>query len=168
MQEISIDLAQEKALSWHKQGENWHFHVFFPECIFNTQGNQYAMVLENRTTDQTYVAYSERGFAKVSQELLKLHYGDNILDKERAITLAKEEPINPFLKQCAAFTRENILWHHHMLFPDCIFNQHPGKWNIVLEGKGDSQVINVLYDEEPLEDLQQLEIAYFKEIDPSF
>jgi hypothetical protein len=55
-----------------------------------------------------------------------------------------------------------------MLFPDCIFNQHPGKWNIVLEGKGDSQVINVLYDEEPLEDLQQLEIAYFKEIDPSF
>jgi hypothetical protein len=168
VQEISVDLAREKGRYWQKQGDNWHFHVLFPECVFNTKSNQYALVMENHTTGQTYVAYSENGFTKFSQELLKLRYGDNILDEERTIAQSKEEPTNPLFIQCAVFTRKNIPWHHHMLFPDCIFNQHPGKWNIILEGKGESRTINMLYDEEPLMDLQQLEIAYFKEKDPTF
>ncbi len=168
MQKILIDQARGKARSWQKLGENWHFHVLFPDCVFNTQSNQYALVLENRTADQTFVVYSENGFAKVSQELLRLHYGDNILDKTQVIAFSEEKPIKQILNQCEAFSQDNILWHHHMLFPDCIFNQHPGKWNIVLEGRGETQIVNALYDEEPLDDFQQLEIAYFKEIDPTF
>jgi hypothetical protein len=168
MQEITIDQACELSRTWQTAGESWHFHVLFPDCVFNTQSNQYAMVLENRTTDQTYVVYSEIGFAKVSQELLKLHYGDNILDKSRVPSDHTDKPIKPIMDLSEGYSRNNIIWHHHMLFPDCIFNEHPGKWNIVLEGRGESQVVNALYDEEPLDDFQQLEIAYFKEIDPTF
>lgn len=169
MQEITIDQVREKARSWQAKGEKWHFHVLFPDCIFNTQSNQYALVLENRTRDQTFAVYSDNGFAKLSQELLKLLYGDNILDKTRLVPRAiSETPSRPILKRCEALIRDNIPWHHHMLFPDCIYNQHRGKWNLVLESGGESQIINELYDEEPREDFQQMEIAYFEEIDPTF
>jgi hypothetical protein len=49
-----------------------------------------------------------------------------------------------------------------MLFPDCIFNEHPGKWNIVLEGGETGLCINELYEEEPLAVLRELELGYFE------
>ena len=169
MQEITIDQAREKAKNWHANGEKWHFHVLFPHCVFNTQNSQYALVLENRTTDQTFAVYSDNGFANISQELHKLLYGDNILDKTRLVPEAlRDTSSKPILKRCEALIRDNIPWHHHMHFPDCIYNPHRGKWNIVLESKGESQFINELYDEEPREDFQRMEIAYFEEIDPTF
>ena len=171
MQEITIEKAHELSRAWQKAGESWHFHALFPDCVFNKKSNQHALILENRTNDQTYVVYSDDGFAKASQELLKLHYGNNILNERQASAEYIDKPIQtskPILDQCEVYSRNNIIWHHHMFFPDCIFNQHPGKWNISLEGRGQSQILNALYDEEPVEDLQQIEIAYFKEIDPTF
>jgi hypothetical protein len=167
MQEITISQAREKTRVWQEQGKMWHFHVLFPDCIFNTQSKQYAMVLEDRTSGETFVIYSDNGFAKISQEFLKLHYGDDIL-KTRAGGVSQERPANTLLAQCEIFKQNKVLWHHHMLFPDCIFNDHPGKWNIVMEGSGEARVFNALYDEEPLDDFQEIEIEYFKEIDPTF
>jgi hypothetical protein len=168
MQEITIEQACELAKTWQTAGESWHFHVLFPGCVFNTRSNQYAMALENRTTDQTYVVYSDIGFAKVSQELLKMQYGNNFLNKSQASVGHTTKQIKPIVDQCEVYSRDNILWHHHLFFPDCIFNEHPGKWNIVMEGSGQSKIMNALYDQQPVEDFQQLEIAYFKEIDPTF
>lgn len=167
MQEITIDQAREKARSWLTKGKNWHFHVLFPDCVFNTQSNQFALVLENRTADQTFAVYSDNGFAKISQEFLKLRYGDSILETQAGV-VPQEKPANTLLTQCEVFKQNKVLWHHHLLFPDCIFNQHPGKWNIVLEGSGEARTFNALYDEEPMDDFRQLEIEYFKEIDPTF
>ena len=168
MQEIDIDQVWQKAIVWHQQGEKWHFHVFFPNCVFNLQNDRYALVVENRSADQTFVTYSPVGFAKISQDLLRLIYGDHILDKKQDSNKSHEKETRPIVYQCEQFIREKIPWHHHILFPDCNFNQHPGKWHLVLEGGADPQIFSALYDEEPLDDLQQLEIKYFKEIDPTF
>jgi hypothetical protein len=168
MQEITIDQAHELSRAWQKAGESWHFHALFPDCVFNTQNIYYALVLENRTTGQTYVVYSDNGFAKASQELLKLRYGNNILNKNQTPANHSDKSIRPILDQCEVYSQNHITWHHHMFFPDCIFNQNPGKWNIVMEGRGQPHILNALYDQEPVEDLQQIEIAYFKEIDPTF
>lgn len=167
MQEITIGQAREKASSWQEQRKAWHFHVLFPNCIFNTRKDRYAMVLENRMDGETYVIYSDDGFAKFSQELLKMNYGNDIL-KAHAGGTAQEKPDNPLFAHIKRFKQNKIPWHHHMLFPDCILNDHPGKWNIVLEGSGEPQVYNALYDEDPLDDLSRIEIEYFKEIDPTF
>jgi len=169
MKKITLTEAREKAGSWHSQGYRWHFHVLFPGCVFNTNKEQYALVMENRSSDQTFVVYSDSGFAKVSQEFLKLIYGDNILDKTHSGMGTFSKPTGrAIMKRCETLIRENIPWHHHMLFPDCIYNTHPGKWNLVLEGGGEDQTVSELYDEEPREDFQQMEIAYFEEIDPTF
>lgn len=168
MQEIPMDQICELARNWQAAGESWHFHVLFPGCMFNLQSNQYALVMENRTSYQTYVVYSDVGFTKVNQGLVKLLHGNKILDKEQTAIDLVDTPIKPLLERCKAYSQNNIVWHHHMFFPDCIFNQYPGKWNIVLEGRDQPQIINALYDQEPVEDLRKIEVAYFKEIDPTF
>ncbi len=167
MQEITIDQAREKTSTWKKEGKAWHFHVLFPDCIFNTQNKKYAMVLEDRTSGETFVVYSVDGFAKISQEFLKLIYGDDIL-KTRAGADSKDKPSSKLLAQAKIFKQNEVVWHHHMLFPDCIFNDHPGKWNIVMEGSGEKRTYSGVYDEEPVDEFQQIEIEYFKQIDPTF
>jgi hypothetical protein len=168
MKIITIDQVRQKAKSWLRKGKKWHFHVLFPDCAFNTVHDQYALVLEDRTNCQTFVAYDDKGFAKISQELLKMRYGENILDTSQSPAASTKKPAKPILERCQTLVRDNIPWHHHLLFPDCIFNSHAGKWNLVLESGDESQAMNALYDEEPVEDLQKLEIEYFKEIDPTF
>jgi len=168
MEKITVNQARQKARSWRSKGENWHFHVLFPDCAFNTAHNQFALVLENQTVGHTFVVYNNNGFAKISQELLKMRYGENILNAAQVSMTRTEKSPKPILERCETLVRDSIPWHHHLLFPACIFNSHPGKWNLVLESGEASQTMNELYDEEPLDDLQQLEIAYFKEIDPTF
>ena len=49
-----------------------------------------------------------------------------------------------------------------------MFNEHKGKWNIVFEDKENSDVIEVLYDEEPVDDLRSIEVLYSEQIAHSF
>jgi hypothetical protein len=161
MQVITIEQARAKARELQQMGQEWHFHVLFPGCVFNTQIHQYAFVLEDRSSDRTYVTYSDQGFAEISQELLKLHYGENILKTPVSGSL-RSDPASDLLIQCREFQRNHIAWHHHMLFPDCILNQHHGKWNLVLESGEAGMNINEVYEVEPLDVLRELEIGYFE------
>ncbi len=56
---------------------------------------------------------------------------------------------------------EGKKWHFHMLFPDCIFNKHKGKWKIVFEDKDSEDVLESVTDTEPLSDLRAIEALYF-------
>lgn len=161
MQVLTLNQIREKAGDLQRDGQKWHVHVLFPGCIFNNQSNQFAFVLEDRSSDRTYVTYSDKGFAQISHELLKLRYGENILEKPAAES-SQADPASPLLNQCRELQQNHLPWHHHMLFPDCIFNEHPGKWNIVLEGGEAGLCINELYEEEPLAVLRELEIGYFE------
>jgi hypothetical protein len=167
MQETSVDEVRKKCKRWSKEKTSWHFHALHPGCIFNSRIDKHAFVLENRTNDETFVVYSDNEFNKLSQELLKLKYDNNILDKSSVSKRSKINTTQPILEQIKKYSSDHISWHHHMLFPDCIFNRHSGKWNIVLEGQG-QDIFEAIYDEEPRGILQQIEIAYFEEFDPTF
>ena len=54
-------------------------------------------------------------------------------------------------------------WHHHMLFPKCVLNKQPGKWNIVFEDPETKQITEVIYDHEPKEDLRKIEVLYYSQ-----
>lgn len=126
------------------------------------------MVLENRTVNRTYVVFSDDKFVKVSQELVRLLHGDRILDKYGATTSRGSEKIQVVLRKARELSQRNLGWHHHMLFPDCVFNKHSGKWNIVFEDLQDDSMVEVLYDVEPVDDLRLIEVLYFHQTDPSF
>ena len=168
MVEITIEECRKKAKLWHAQKDSWHFHVLAPHCAFNTRRDTHALVLENRTVNRTYVVFSDDKFVKVSQELVKLLHGDRILDKDKATTSRGSEKIQVVLQKASESNQGNLAWHHHMLFPDCIFNEHRGKWNIVFEDKQDDSVVEILYDVEPVDDLRLIEVLYFHQTDPSF
>jgi len=60
-------------------------------------------------------------------------YGEEIVSES-------QEPENPsnstaerILAKTKELTEKDIHWHYRILFPDCIFNKHKGKWNIVFE-----------------------------------
>ena len=133
-----------------------------PDCVFNERGDKYAFVLENSTDDQTYVVYSDEPPIETDHELLILLYGDEILDEDKGTTASSNAKMQVVLQKAKELNEKNSPWHHHLLSPDCIFNKHEGKWNIFFENAEDAEVIEVLYEEDPVDDLRRIEILFFE------
>jgi len=164
MKKITIEEVQEKVRLWQAQGKKWHFHMLTPDCIFNERDDKHAFVLENSTDNRTYVVYSDKPYVEADQELVKMLHGDRILDRGEETTSSSNERMQVILQKAQELDERDIPWHHHLLFPDCIFNEHRGKWNIVFEDKENGEVIEVLYDEEPVDDLRSIEVLYSEQI----
>ena len=162
VQDLSLDEVRDMVRAWRDEGNRWHFHSLAPGCAFNGQSDCYALVLENRTEGQTTIVYSNEEFSEISQELVKVLHGESILDSELAGDTSDNEMFQQIMQRARDLQQEGIAWHHHMLYPDCIFNQHRGKWNIVFESGEDEEIVEVLYDEEPTSDLRTIEVAYFR------
>jgi hypothetical protein len=161
MEECSLETVVEKAKSWQAQGKSWHFHLLTPDCVFNTRRHGYALVLENETDGQTYVAYSDQSPMEVDHELVILLHGDEILAEEKITSAPTNEQMQFILKSARELNGREIPWHHHMLPPACIFNSHKGQWNIFFEDKKDDKVVEALYDGEPVDDIRQIEVLFF-------
>ena len=135
-------------------------------CVFNERRDKHAFVLENRTDNQTYVVYSDEPHVAADQELVVMLHGDTILDRELG-TSSSNEKMQTVLEKAQDLNERNIPWHHHMLFPDCIFNQHQGRWTILFEDERtgeEDKTIEILYDEEPVDDLRSIEVLYFEQV----
>ncbi|MBI4176644.1 MAG: hypothetical protein HY518_05540, partial [Candidatus Aenigmarchaeota archaeon] len=133
MENITIQGIIKRAKYLHSRGKKWHFHMLTPDCIFNRINDKHAFILENRSGNETYVACSDKRYMKEGQGLVKMLYGNKILGKSNKIQSSRNRKIEGIVKKIKEMNKKNIQWHHHMLFPDCIFNKHKGKWNIVFE-----------------------------------
>jgi hypothetical protein len=157
--EVSISEIKQKAYQFSREGKSWHFHILTPECKLNKSG-RYAFVLENTTDKEVFVTYSDVPYMDVGRQLVQLlHQG--ILEK-------KAKPVKPspaakkIIERARELTSQGKLWHHHMLFPDCIFNDS-GKWMIIFEDLENKKILKALSDEEPLSDLKQIETLYYQQ-----
>ena len=162
MQETTIEAVRRKARSWQAQGKAWHFHMLTPGCVFNEHQDRHAFVLENTTDGETYVVYSDEPYLEADRELVMMLHGDRILDRDEGATDSGREDMQAVLQRAKELNRNGLFWHHHMLFPDCVFNAHKGKWNIFFEDEDRDEVIEVLYDEEPVGDLRRVEILFWE------
>jgi len=160
--ECTIETVRKKAALWHAEGKEWHIHMLSPNCVFNEHSDQHAFVLENRTDQQTYIVYSDEPQIEADHALVILLHGDQILDKEKITMDPTNAQMQVILQRCREFNQRKILWHHHILFPDCIFNQQKGKWTIFFENNENNEVVEVLYNEQPVDDLRQIEILFFE------
>ena len=70
--------------------------------------------------------------------------------------------IDRIVSRAEELNKKGIEWHHHMFFPNCIFNKHKGKFCIVFE---DSKlgVIESISDKEPKEDLKRIEPLFYSQ-----
>ena len=168
MKEIQVERVRELATLYQEEGKSWHFHMLTPGCTLNQRDDKHALVLEDRTDDKTWVVYSDQEEVKLGQVLVKMLHGDTILDKEEATRSPTDPGLASILKRIEGLNETAEIWHHHMLFPDCVFNNYPGKWTILIEDESKNETIELLYDEEPVDDLRQIEVRYFGRADPDF
>jgi len=160
MKETSIENLADLAKKLNQEGKKWHFHVFTPDCIFNKRKDKYAFVLENETDRETYTIYSYKRHMGTCEELAKLLYGKAILEKEESPTPPGKD-MKPILEKAAQLNKDDLPWHHHILFPDCVFNKHKGKWVIIIEDSEEGKSMKSVTDHEPRDDVKKLEILYY-------
>jgi len=162
MNSLSIGEIKRKAINFAKSGSNWHFHILTPECKLNSK-DQFAFVLEDSNSDTSYVFYSNKPPMDLGAELVKLLVNKDILVEKSKVESKISAKVQKIKKRAEKLTKQDKFWHHHMLFPKCVFNKHKGKWTIMFEDQKLKQVIESVTENEPKFDLKQLEILYYKQ-----
>lgn len=158
MQEITLDQIREYAVRASDAKEKWHFHILTPTCYLN-DSKQYAFILE--IPHKAYVHYSDKIEKKLDKELVALLHGKKVLHKETIDSIYEpSETVKKMVAKAKELNQRGIEWHHHMLFPNCNFNQDRPKWALLLESSQDTEVLKNLSDEEPLNDLKQIESLF--------
>ncbi len=158
MQEISLDSIKLKAESFHRQGLKWHFHILTPDCKFN-EDSRYVFIIESPT--RTYVYYSNKAEKELGKELVPLLHGSKVLKEEA--TTSNHQPSEKVLKiiQLAKYLNEQGKeWHHHVLFPGCIYNKNSPKFTLIFEGA--EEVLENVTQNEPTADIKLIEPLFYR------
>ena len=84
--------------------------------------------------------------------------------KRKDSRLGYAKDLLPLLEQILVeCNKKNIPWHHHMLFPNCTFNKHKGKWCIIFEDKAENRIIESTSENEPTLNLSIIEKLYYEQ-----
>ncbi|WP_127904335.1 hypothetical protein [Solirhodobacter olei] len=143
-------------------GTKWHSHVLSPACRHNPFPEVYAIVIEDGRAGTAYIAEGSATFPEVDKDLVKMLHGEDIID---ATKLACDPPASILLHNLNWLQERRISWHHHMHFPTCVFNPHPGQWSISVEAPNIS--MSEAYSDEPIEVLRRVEVLYFANLEDS-
>jgi hypothetical protein len=85
-------------------------------------------------------------------------HGDDILDEAKSRLGGADVSIDSeLLARVVELNDRGVPWHHHMNFPDCVFNRRKGKWAITVES-GTGDIAYETYDHEPKEILRDRKI----------
>lgn len=85
-------------------------------------------------------------------------HGAKILG-EKSIGGKNSNKLAPMLKRAEQFSLQGKEWHHHMLFPGCIYNMRKGKWCILFEAARERT--RVFFSSEPRESLRRIELLFY-------
>jgi hypothetical protein len=160
MIDISLNEIQDKAKDYHQKGVMWHFHIMSPACIYN-KNDKFAFVLEG--PEAAYTHYSDKAEKELGQELAPLLHGEKILDPASTDAGYSSNPeVARIIERAEMLNDHGQTWHHHMLFPNCIFNQHKPQYALVLEDPETGELLTSLSDTEPTNDLKKIESLFYK------
>lgn len=165
MSQVSVREIVNKAAECAKANKSWHFHILAPECSLN-KSKEYVLMLEDSTDDESFIYYSKEPLMSVGEELVKLLHGDDIVGKPDQVKTKPSPDVAKMLERARELNEKGEFWHHHMLFPDCIFNQDKPKWVILFEDTDEEEIIKSVSDAEPKSDLNLLEVLFYKQLKP--
>lgn len=165
MDHISFDALLKKARELKKQGTSWHFHMIGIDCIFNRVKGQYEIFIENEATGETYSSLFDERPIDQTHQMAKMAYGDDFLNNTEETSNGGESVLNDTFRKIMAHAREcnsnHHSWHNHHLLPKCILNKQKGTHCIVFENETRKKHLFAYFDEDPIEELSQLENLYF-------
>lgn len=166
MKSASVEEIVTTAEELNAKHSPWHFHLLTPVCLINN-AVEYALILEDSSAHETFVCYSARPFANVGKQLVTLLHGRQVVDQVKPAAKTKPSPaVEKIIERAKAITGQKILWHHHLFFPDCIYNPHPGKWTLTLEDPQNKYVLESVTNTEPQADLQLIEPLFYAQKKP--
>ncbi len=152
---ISKLSAIRKASRWQRGKVAWHFHLLSPGCLFNPT-KMHELFLES--TKENYVVKSHKPLTEIARQLVKLLHG-------RDITKFSSSPasgnVEKLLKLAKDLTKRKLKWHHHLLFPHCMFNKKWGKWILAFEDPLNNKLTELVYSHFPETDLRKVENLFY-------
>ena len=93
--------------------------------------------------------------------LLKLSYGEKVFEE---VDLKEQNPNFNLIEQKAKqLNGKKIPWHHHLLFPQCIFNAHKGEWCIFFEDPETREETSCFFKNEPKNQLARIEKLFYEQ-----
>jgi hypothetical protein len=157
-----LEISRELAGS----GERWHNHVLSPDCKLNER-RQCALIVEASDRQEVYVTYSDEPMMDVGRAIATMVHGEDPLaaavadpgEKMRADSAAVAE----MMRRAEDFASRGIHWHHHILFPECVFNPHPGDWTLVFEDPETGETLESVTAEKPEQDIRVTETMFFSQ-----
>ena len=161
MIKTSIKQIKKIAQDLSKNKKSWHFHILTPTCHLSTT-NKYALIVENTTDKKTYVCYSNEPYMGIGEIFVKLLHGDDVVQDKAEELNDPSSTIKELFKRAKKLNQQGKFWHHHMLFPDCVFND-TGKWLILFEDQEKGEVLKNISDNEPKSDLKHIETMFYNQ-----
>jgi len=160
MQEIGLNELKARALSLHRDGEVWHFHILTPGCRFNDT-DMYAFILEDTTGSSRFVHYSETAASDLGTELAPLLHGKDVFSPDQ--TAGHTDEVEAICARAKALTQAGIHWHHHVLFPGCQYNTNGPRYTLVFEDPQTDGTLQSISDNEPKAALSVLEPLFYSQ-----
>lgn len=123
----AVKLGQE----WQQQGLDWHFHMLPPTCIFAAAGtDRHCIVLEKGGGAGLVGVFTPQRDLPLGERLARIVHPRVFSDSEDLRTV---DWLNEWLRRMEALNRDQVAWHHHMLYPTCALNHEPGSFVLVFE-----------------------------------
>ncbi len=167
MTDVSAERLLEIGRELHADGERWHNHVLSADCELNPR-TQPAMVVEASDRDVVYVTYSDEPMMDVGRALATMVHGDDPLERGAdGAAQADLQPDSPMvaemMERARSLSDRGQHWHHHVLFPECVFNPHPGAWTLVFEDPETLETLESVTPERPAHDIRVTETLFFSQ-----
>ena len=161
MQEVSKSKAIKLVESFQDTHQTWHYHLLIPGCQFNTSTKS-LILIENLYSNQSYIVISDAAAMELSNKLATMLHGKDAMDKANTKTGYKPtEEMAAILILIADLSAQKMIWHHHVLFPGCKFNNHSEKYELCVEDPRNSTRLSSISQSEPIENLKQIESAFY-------
>ena len=167
MKKVTAKKILKTAVKLRKDEKKWHFHILTPGCTFN-RDKRFALILENTSDKEQFVHFSLKKPAKTGQKLVEMLHGVNTETPSALPRQARDRSglklspkTNQMIERAIELNNKGFAWHHHLLFPDCMFSKDSRYWTLIFEDPLNGEIIEDRFKNEPKEALQQVEPLFY-------
>ena len=162
MKETTLQDIKAHATSAGDQGLKWHYHLMSPTCNLN-KSSKYAIFYEQEGSNNQLVNYSDKAEMDFSKDLATLLHGTKVMNDSPSGSLeALDDKTTAIIELAKNLTEQNIEWHHHILFPNCMFNNNAPRFTLMLENPNSEDALTAISDSEPKDALSHIEKLFYK------
>lgn len=165
MRKATTSKILKTAKKLKKENKKWHFHILVPGCKFN-KFEKYTLILEDTENKEQLIHISYKKPLKTGQILVELLHGKGISKAKKEKTVGESvsrlsAKVNQMVGRATELNMKGFSWHHHLLFPECIFNKDSRYWTLVFEDPLNGEIIEDMSKSKPQKALEKIEPLFY-------